>query len=357
MQYLDHEFAGNTVGNWLLAVAVTLAVFVILRLLKSFIVGRLAAVAERTSTDWDDLVVAALRRTKTLFLFIVAVYASGVFFLPTGRVGAILATVLILGVIVQAGIWINAGITQWLESYRKRKLEADAAAVTTMSAIGFILRLLVWVVVLLLALDKLGVQITALVAGLGVGGIAVALAVQNILGDLFASLTIVLDRPFVVGDFLKIGDYLGSVEHVGLKTTRLRSLSGEQLVFGNNDLLGSRVRNYGRMYERRAVFNIGVTYQTPRALIEKIPAIIKAAVEAQSDTRFDRSHFKAYGNFSLDFETVYYVLVPDYARYMDIQQAINLQLHAEFERDGIEFAYPTQTVILAGANREPTQEA
>jgi small-conductance mechanosensitive channel len=201
-------------------------------------------------------------------------------------------------------------------------------------------------VALLLILDNLGIDITALVAGLGVGGIAVALAVQNILGDLFASLSIVLDKPFAVGDFIIIDDYLGSVEHVGLKTTRLRSLSGEQLVMSNADLLSSRIRNYGRMYERRIVFSLGVTYQTPRDKLKKIPGIIRDAVEAQDQTRFDRSHFKGYGSFSLDFETVYHVLQPDYNLYMDIQQAVNFAIHERFEAEGIEFAYPTQTLFV-----------
>jgi small-conductance mechanosensitive channel len=203
--------------------------------------------------------------------------------------------------------------------------------------------------VLLLDLYNLGVNITALVAGLGVGGIAVALAVQTILGDLFASLSIVLDKPFVVGDFLVVDDMLGAVEYVGLKTTRIRSLSGEQLVFSNSDLLSSRIRNYGRMFERRVSFDVGVTYQTPRDKLIKIPVIIRDAVEGQDKTRFDRSHFKAYGDFALVFESVYYVLGPDYNEYMDIQQAINLHLHECFEQEGIEFAYPTQTVFVKQA--------
>jgi small-conductance mechanosensitive channel len=195
-------------------------------------------------------------------------------------------------------------------------------------------------------LDNMGFNITALVAGMGVGGIAVALAVQTILGDLFASLSIVLDKPFVVGDFLIIGDLLGSVEYVGLKTTRLRSLSGEQLIFSNSDLLTSRIRNYGRMFERRVVFNIGVTYQTPRDKLIKIPEIIRTAVETQDKTRFDRSHFKEYGNFSLNYESVYYIQGSDYNMYMDIQQDINLYIHEQFENEGIEFAYPTQTLFI-----------
>ncbi len=201
--------------------------------------------------------------------------------------------------------------------------------------------------VLLLSLQNVGVDVTALVAGLGVGGIAVALALQNILGDLFASLAIVLDKPFVLGDFINVGgEFLGSIEAIGLKTTRIRSLSGEQLVFSNSDLLGSRIRNYGRMAERRIAFTVGVTYETPKDRLAEIPGIIREAVEAQDKVRFDRSHFQKFGDFSLDFETVYYVLSPDYSTYMDIQQAINLRLFGEFGDRGIEFAYPTQTLHL-----------
>jgi len=174
----------------------------------------------------------------------------------------------------------------------------------------------------------------------------VALAVQNILGDLFASLSIVLDKPFAVGDFLIIDEHMGAVENVGLKTTRVRSLSGEQLVFSNADLLKSRIRNFGRMFERRVVFKIGVTYQTPRDKLQRIPAMIREAIQRQDKVRFDRSHFQAYGDYALTFETVYYVLSPDYNQYMDIQQAINLEIHEAFEAEGIEFAYPTQTLFL-----------
>jgi small-conductance mechanosensitive channel len=170
-----------------------------------------------------------------------------------------------------------------------------------------------------------------------------------VLGDLFASLSIVLDRPFVIGDFIIVDDMVGTVEYVGLKTTRVQSLSGEQIVFANADLLNSRIRNFKRMYQRRIVFTLGVTYQTPRAQLEQIPSIIRAAVERQENARFDRSHFLSYGDFSLNFETVYHVLVPDYNVYMDIQQAINLEIHREFEAAGIEFAYPTQTLFMAKA--------
>jgi len=186
-------------------------------------------------------------------------------------------------------------------------------------------------------------------------GSAVALAVQNILGDLFASFSIVLDRPFVMGDFIIVGEHLGTVEHIGLKTTRLRSLSGEQLVFSNTDLLGSRIRNYKRMAERRVVFSLGVLYQTSPEQLEKIPQMIRDIVEAQTPVRFDRAHFKEYGASSLNFEIVYYVLSSDYALYMDIQQRINYQLKSRLDANGIEFAYPTQVTRFDPAKAKPNE--
>ncbi|HEV7226556.1 MAG TPA: mechanosensitive ion channel family protein, partial [Pirellulales bacterium] len=191
---------------------------------------------------------------------------------------------------------------------------------------------------------------SALVAGLGVGGIAIALAAQNVLGDLFASLSIVLDRPFILGDFIAVGDFSGAVEHIGLKTTRLRSLSGEQLVFSNADLLQSRIRNYKRMYERRIQFTFGVAYGTSRDQLTAIPGMIREAIAAHEKTRFDRAHFKSFGDSALIFEAVYYVLSPDYNLYMDIQQAINLTLLQGFAAAGIDFAFPTQTIYVHKAD-------
>jgi small-conductance mechanosensitive channel len=197
-----------------------------------------------------------------------------------------------------------------------------------------------------LALDNLGIEVTALIAGLGIGGIAVALATQNILGDLFASLLIVLDKPFVLGDFIVVGDFVGHVEKIGLKTTRLRSLSGEQLVVSNNDLLQSRLRNFKRMIERRVLFTVGVTYDTPLEKLAAVPGMIREIIESQPDVRFDRSHFKEFGSYSLNFETVYFVLSPEFGRYMDRQQAINLAIYDRFAQNEIKFAYPTQTLFL-----------
>ncbi|MBU2675594.1 MAG: mechanosensitive ion channel family protein [Woeseia sp.] len=248
--------------------------------------------------------------------------------------------------LLQFGMWLSAGVIRSIHAKRQKDLEESPDDVAAMDILSFIARVTIWSIVLLAILDNLGVNITTMIAGLGVGGIAVALAAQNILGDLFASLSIVLDKPFVVGDFLSIGEFLGTVEKVGIKTTRMRSLSGEQLVFSNNDLLNSRIRNYGRMFERRVVFSLGVTYQTPADKLRAIPDMLRKAVESREPVRFDRAHFQKYGDFALIFEVVYYVLSADYAEYMDIQQEINLSIYEDFEAAGIEFAYPTQTLYV-----------
>jgi len=198
----------------------------------------------------------------------------------------------------------------------------------------------------LIILDNLNVEISTLVASLGIGGIAVALALQNILGDLFASLSITLDKPFAIGDFIVVDDFEGDVEDIGLKSTRIRSLSGEELIFSNTDLLSSRVRNFKRLEKRRISFGIGVVYGTPVEKLKKIPGMIEDIISPLENVEFDRTHFKTLGDFSLDFSVVYHVLEPAYAAYLDVQQVINLKIYQRFEEEGIEFAYPTQTVML-----------
>jgi small-conductance mechanosensitive channel len=349
MEFLDQTTLGNTHRAWLLALATAVLVVVLVRTLQSLVRRRLGKVAARTATQWDDHVIELISRTRLLFWIFLGVLVGSMTLDLSARAHKIIVTIFVIALLIQGGIWGMALIKAVMANYRNNAGEDRAGELTTLNLIGFIAQVAVWSLVVLLVLDNLGIDITALVAGLGIGGIAVALAVQNILGDLFASLSIVLDKPFVIGDFLIIGDLMGSVEHVGLKTTRVRSLSGEQLIFSNADLLKSRIRNYGRMYERRVVFRIGVTYETPRAKLKGIPGIIRDIIEGRDKARFDRSHFMEYADYSLNFETVYYVLSPDYNVYMDIQQDIYFQLHERLEQEEIEFAYPTQKLFLAGS--------
>lgn len=343
---LNHQLLGNSLRNWAVALFVAIALFFVFRLACRSLAKAAARLVKKTAAGWDDAIAKLLERTHwSLLLGLSVLIGSQALGLSPG-VRKVLSQGVVLLLVLQGGLWGSLLVRFFSERYRDRKLKRDPGAAASLN-IGFlVLRVAVWAVVGLLALANLGIEIGPLLAGLGVGGLAMALAVQTVLKDLLASLSIALDKPFVVGDFLNFGDLMGTVEHIGIKSTRLRSLSGEQLIFSNNDLLESRIRNFGRMRERRVAFTLGVTYQTPREKLARIPGMIRAAIESQELTRFDRSHFRDYGNFSLNFETVFYVGVPDYAKYMDIQQAINLVIHEAFEREGIEFAYPTQTVFV-----------
>jgi small-conductance mechanosensitive channel len=341
---LTDTFYGNEIKTWLIALAVAIGTLVALWLVEQVLIVRVERLTQKTHTIIDDVIIGALRKTKLLYLLIVSIFVGSIWLSLPSEVRSPLWKVAIVATIIQAGIWVSTALQIWLENYSKD--ETDGADRMTMNALSFLGRIALWATVLLLILDNLGVDVTALVAGLGIGGIAIALAVQNVLSDLFASLSIVLDKPFVPGDFVVVGDMAGSVEHIGIKTTRIRSISGEQLVFSNTDLLGSRIRNFGRMQERRVVFSLGVTYQTPADKLERIPSLIKAAIESQERVRFDRSHFASYGDSALNFETVYYVESSDYATHMDILQSVNLTIYRSFATEGIEFAYPTQTLFI-----------
>ena len=346
-EFLDRRYYGNETGTWLIALAVVVGITTLLLLVQHALVRRFEARSKRTDNLWDDLAVALLKRTRFyVFLLVGVLIAIRVF-----RISVVfdrwvqVATVVLL--LLQGAVWGNTTIGFWVRRLTAhRQAVADTSSATTIRALGFLAQLLMWTVVILMVMSNLGIDITALVAGLGIGGIAIALAVQNVLGDLFGALSIVLDKPFVVGDFIAIDSFQGNVEHIGIKTTRLRSLSGEQIVISNADLLQSRIRNYKRMYERRIQFGVGVVYDTPHATLSRIPGMIRAAIEAQSKTRVDRAHFKGFGDSSLDFEAVYYVASPDYNTYMDIQQSVNLELVRRFEDEGIDFAFPTRTVIV-----------
>jgi len=344
MPFLSYELLGASLQDWIIFLGLWTVFFVVFLILRRFVVKHFKVVAERTSTVIDDVVVSVLGKTKNYFLVFLAAFAAILIHQLPIDVEAVIRRVAFLAFLLQIGQWGTYTVTWWLDKYKEKAKEEDQSQVTALQALGLGIRFLLWSILLLLAIDNFGVDITSLVAGLGIGGIAIALAVQNVLQDILAYVSIIIDKPFVFGDFLVLDDYSGTVEHIGLKTTRIRSLSGEQLVFSNSDLLSSRIRNYKRMYERRVVFSVGIEYDTPKDKVENVPQLLRDAVEAQDDVRFDRAHFKSYGDSSLDFETVYYVLKPEYALYMDIQQAINLHIYESFANEGLAFAFPTRTL-------------
>lgn len=346
MKLLQQTWRMNELGEWGVAAAIVLGVVVALMLARSVLGRVVKTIAGRAGGGPADIAVDVVAATRIWLLLPVAFYfAASALTLPR-KVEQGLDTAAVIVLMLQAVLWANRFIRGWFQRQISQRRGVDGESVTVLTLLGIAARVLVWSITLLLVLDHLGFDITALVAGLGIGGVAVALAVQNILGDLFASLSIVLDKPFVVGDFIVVDSLRGTIESIGIKTTRIRSLDGELLVFSNADLLRSRIRNFKRMQERRVAFTVGVVYQTPLERVRSISRMLREIIESQPKARFDRAHFTEYGDSALLFEVVYYVLDPDYNTYMDVQQAINLAIFERFARERIEFAYPTRTLYL-----------
>jgi small-conductance mechanosensitive channel len=346
---LDRVFLGNTVSQWITFGAVLAGSCIVVWLVRAVVIARLKKWAERTTTRVDDFIISLINDIRFILIFPALVLLATRGLVLPGHIDRIVYIVAMVGIAIQlimsSRLLIDFGLKTLLNKHRGADGQPDPTLVSSLGVLRVIAMIIIATVVVLLALDNLGIQIKPLLAGLGIGGIAVALAVQNLLSDLFGSLTILMDKPFVVGDSITVGDKSGTVERIGIKTTRVRATSGEQLVFANSDLLGSRLHNFKRMQERRVQFSIGVTYETSPDLLAKVPEIIKEAVLRQKSVRFDRCHLKLLNTSSVDFETVYFVTTSDYGQYMDVQQAINLELLRRFGQEKIEFAYPTQVAI------------
>jgi small-conductance mechanosensitive channel len=351
---LRWQLLDNTVARWLAAAAILVACIGLFYLVKRVLVLRLQRLSARTATGFDDLFVDLVRRTRFFFVFMLALVATSYVLVLPARVHDVVEKLAVLAAAIQLMIWGNGVISFSMARYASRHAgTAHGASETTVTALSYLGRFVLFLVILLIALDNLGIRVTALVTGLGVGGIAVALAVQNVLGDLFGALSIVLDKPFVVGDAIAVDTFEGTVEHIGLKTTRVRAGSGEQLIFSNADLLRSRIRNFKRMEERRVQFALLLPQDTSPDAVERLPALLRDVVSGQPDVRFDRAHFKRIGEASLEFEVVYYLTTPDYAVYADTQQAINLALLRRLRDAGVSLALPTRAVVVRGGTGTP----
>lgn len=341
-QFLRYELLGISIGVYFSSLGwMVLGVFCVW-LVNWSVLNRLKRWAQGTATTWDDFLIEMIQRRVIPYLYLLFI-GLGAKTLPWGPfVDQIVDKVLVV-MLTFTLIMVGTGLIKKIIHDKEIKALHENQK-TAFKGLYPALNTLIWILGIIFLLDNFGLDISAVITGLGIGGVAVALAAQAILGDLFSYFAILLDRPFELGDFIIIGDIMGTVEHIGLKTTRVRSLSGEQVIFANHDLTSSRVRNYKRMYQRRVVFRIGIVYSTPQEKVEKVPGLIRNAIEQQADVRFDRSHFFQFGAYSLDFEAVYFVLDGDYNHYMDVQQQINFALMKLFREEGVDFAYPTQVI-------------
>jgi small-conductance mechanosensitive channel len=344
-QWFDN-FLGNAPWHWLVAGAVAFGILFVLLLLRRLASKQYQRFAATPQDEFLELPLHVASRTTAGFLVIASLFLGLLTLELPPKVARVGLTIFTIASCWQVGLWATTAVLEALARKQRKTLAVDRAAAGSITIIGFMARLTIWALVLLLTLDNLGIQIKPLLAGLGIGGIAVALAAQNILGDLFASLSITLDRPFVLGDSLQVDAFSGTVEYIGIKSTRLRSPDGEQIIMPNSKLLASNIRNLTRATERRVVFKISVGPETPLAEVRKIPGLIRSLIEAYPDVRFDRSHFAKISAASFDFEAVYVVKTTDYGRHMDIVQEINLKLVEAFEKQGIAFGQPAQRIHL-----------
>ncbi|MBU0634078.1 MAG: mechanosensitive ion channel family protein [Candidatus Omnitrophica bacterium] len=343
-EILQKVYLGNKVLDYFIALGIFLVSIGALTAIKNIAISRLKKWAGKTATILNVFIIRVLRHNLLPLLYFSAIFLAAQHLILAASVkkaldvlGVIVVTVMSMKFLVNL---INYMLLAWLKS------ETSEARQRSLKGVVGVFKVVVWGVGVVFLLDNLGFKVSTVLAGLGIGGVAVALAAQALLGDLFSYFAIMFDRPFEVGDFIIIGDYMGAVEYIGIKTTRIRSLGGEQLIFSNTDLTNSRVRNYKRMEKRRVMFRLGVVYQTPYEKLKEIPELIKNIVENVKDTGFDRAHFFEFAGFNLVIEIVYYVIGADYNKYMNIQQEINLMIKKEFEKKGIEFAYPTQTLYV-----------
>ena len=343
---LDHVLLHNPLQDWLIAVGIVLGLMLFAALLKRLVIKRMSVLARSSERPVYTAMVKMAQASKLWLVAIVALQIGSNYLDLPHKADLILERIMNVAVFIQFGIWISALLDFWIARSRNHLPDAEIAESGRLDPFSFLGRLILWTVLLLVVLDNMGVNITALATSLGVGGIAVALAVQNILGDLFASLSIVMDKPFVIGDAIAIDTLSGTVEHVGLKTTRIRSSTGEQLVVANSDMLKARLRNYKRMHERCITFTFTVPFSTAADQLEKIPQLVREAIDGRETIRFDRAHFKDLGGSAYLFEAVYWVRQPDYRTYMDAQQAINLALVRAFVKEGVQLSYPSQTLTI-----------
>lgn len=329
---------------YLLALGVSILTYLLIWGVYAVLTTRIARITGKARNKWDDIVVYTMEKTTTLFMVMSSLYAGLKFVKHSRYIDQYADKIYFVIFMWQIAVWSHHLLDKWVHSTIRKRTLRNPAAASSVSLIQLLTKLILFSILFLFTLSNLGIKITTIIAGLGVGGIAVALALQKILGDLFSSLSIVLDKPFVIGDFIVIDQYMGEVEKIGLKTTRIRSLSGEQIIFSNSDLLAARIRNYKRMRERRVIFNLHLLLETPTDKLKSAVSIIRAIVLSKKKSRFERCHFMRIGQVSVELETVYWVLTDDYDSYMDIHQEILFEIRSAFEAEKITFAHPTQTV-------------
>jgi small-conductance mechanosensitive channel len=349
---LNYVIWGNSLTSWLLAISTFIFSYILLKLLINIFIKNLEKRKLKKGKPSDSLVLTFLTQTKTFFVIVLSLYLASIWLTLQEKPALNLRTIFMILLWVQVGIWVNYLLVEFINLRNNKDTSGDDK--TTLNALKTVLRIVLWSIIFILVVDNIpGVQITALITSLGIGGIAIGLALQNVLGDLFASLSISLDKPFVINDLIQVDSFMGTVEKIGLKSTRLRSISGEQLIFSNSDLLNSRIQNFKRLERRRNLLKLGVLYQTTPDQLRKIPELIRSIFSELEELKLDRVHLSDFGDFSINFEIVYWVESSDFLLHMDQKQNILLRIFDDFIKNGIEFAYPTQSIFIENNGESP----
>lgn len=348
---INFHFLNNSGKDYLVAIIIFFSLLVVFKIIEVIVLIKLEQMAKKTKTDIDDILVEIVKGVKPPIYFLLSLYLSFKFLhfsvFANKVADGFLILVLVYQTVTSIQIFVDFLAVKLTKKEGAKMRSTSKEAIKNLS---IIIKISIWVLAFLIILSNWGVNITSVIAGLGIGGIAIAFALQSILEDIFSSFSIFIDKPFEIEDFITIGDDMGTVEKIGIKSTRIKTLQGEELVVSNKELTSTRVHNYKKMEKRRVVFALGACYETPTEKLEKVPQVIKEVIEKVKLAAFDRAHFKDYGDFSLNFEIVYYISSNDYNTYMDVQQEINFEIKRKFEEMGIEFAYPTQTVLLQKQN-------
>lgn len=349
LAFLNTQIGPNTYREYLIAFGFFVTIVFLLQILKGIILVRLDELTKKTQNHWDDIFSKMLNSFGMLFYLVIAIYGSTRLLDLDQFIVEFITSVTLVVVTVYAVKALQIVLEHSLDTLLE-KASGERLDKTILDFFHNALRVALWVGAAIIILQNLGYEIGALLGGLGIAGIAIAFALQNILGDIFSFFSIYFDKPFKKGDFIIVGNDMGTVEHIGMKTTRIKTLQGQELIISNQELTTTRVNNYKRMEERRVVFQFGIVYETPHTLVKEIPSIVKTIVESDERMRFDRTHFLSFGDSSLNFEVVYFVTNQDYNLYCDLQQQINLSLMEQFQKKGIEFAYPTRLIYTKNAN-------
>ncbi len=345
LDFINRVYFENRILDYIISLSIILLSFVFLKIFATVVIHHLSKLAKKTETKLDDFIIKIIKKFFMPIFLIGSVYFGIIFLTVPGNILKVV-NIIVLSFVIIFIIRLVIEVIEFLLRNYWIKSENTEAVSGTIKVLLPAIKVVVWTLGFVFLLSNLGVNISAMLAGLGISGIAIALATQSIFRDIFNYFVIIFDQPFIVGDYVVLGDYMGTIQQIGLKSTRIKSLSGEQIILSNSDISESRMRNFKRMESRRVACQIGVTYETGLDQLKEIPKIIEKVVNNTEGAKFDRAHFSIYGDFSLIIDVVYYVLSGDYAKYMDIRQKINFEIKEEFDRRGIEFAYPTQTIKI-----------